>query len=129
LEEPELEDDELEEDGALVVVGDPEPVGAEEAAVELPVPEVGLAVFVKEDAEEAAAAALQKEVTLFLIPAESIHVPHASETTFKLDRDVKTRGKPTIIRGAVVIAGQEVRVLSAHTGVIAASYTFRLGSV
>jgi hypothetical protein len=72
LEEPEPEDDELEEDGALVVVGDPEPVGAEEAAVELPVPEVDLAVFVKADAEEAAAAALQKEVTLLLIPDELV---------------------------------------------------------
>jgi len=74
LEEPELEDDELEEDAAPVMVGDPEPVGAEGAAVELPLPEVGVAVSVKEDAEEAAAAALQKEVTLLLIPDELVSI-------------------------------------------------------
>lgn len=120
--EPEPEDDELEEDGALVVVGDPELVGFEEATVELPVPEVELAVFVKEDAEEAAAAALQKEVTLLLTPDESIHVPLASEIIFKRDKGVKNRRKPTLIVGAVVIADQEVRIRSAHTGVIVGTY-------
>jgi len=45
---------------------------------------------------------------------------------FKRDKDVKNRRKPTLIVGAVVIAGQEVRVRSAHTGVIVANYTFQV---